>query len=58
MAPTKKSRKSRKSKKPRSSICQRVRTKKPCLRITACKVASGSVRTFCRKKKNTRKNKA
>lgn len=55
MAPTKKSRKSR---RPRSSMCQGVRTKKPCLRIKACKVALGSVRIFCRKRKNTRKNKA
>ena len=57
MAPTKKQK--TKKKKPRTSICQRVKTKPDyCKKIPSCKVASGSKRTFCRKKKNTRKNKA
>jgi hypothetical protein len=49
-----------KRKKPRTSICQGVRPRNPdkCKKITSCKVASGSKRTFCRKRKNTRKNKA
>lgn len=57
MAPTKKQK--TKKKRPRTSICQRVRTKPNyCRKIPSCKVASGSRRTFCRKKRNrnTRKN--
>ena len=57
MAPTKKQK--TKKKRPRTSICQRVRTKPNyCRKIPSCKVASVSRRTFCRKKRNrnTRKN--
>jgi hypothetical protein len=50
MAPTKKQK--TKKKRPRTSICQRVRTIKPCERIKSCKVARGTKRTFCRKKRN------
>jgi hypothetical protein len=45
-------------KKPRTTMCQGVRTKpNRCKKITACKVARGPKRTFCRRKrnKNTRK---
>lgn len=56
MAPTKKQKTKRK--KPRTSMCQGVRPIKPCERIKSCKVARGTKRTFCRKKRNTRKNKA
>lgn len=49
MAPTKKQKTKRK--KPRTSMCQGVRTKPDkCKRIRSCKVARGTKRTFCRKK--------
>ena len=42
------------------SLCQGKRTKTPnkCIQIKSCKVASGTKRTFCRKKHNKTKRKA
>ena len=53
MAPTKTRR------RPRKTMCQGVRTKpNRCKKITSCKVARGTKRTFCRRKRNrnSRKN--
>ena len=39
---------------PSRSLCTRKRTKNPnvCKKVRGCKVASGTKRTFCRKKRN------
>ncbi len=39
---------------PSKSLCRRKSVRKPnkCSRVKGCKVAAGTKRTFCRKKKN------
>jgi hypothetical protein len=41
----------------RKNLCKgkRVSTPNKCKKVKGCKVAKGTKRTFCRKKKNTRK---
>jgi hypothetical protein len=42
---------------PNKSLCKgkSVKTPNRCKKISGCKVAKGTKRTFCRKKKNTKK---
>lgn len=44
--------------KANTSLCKGKRVEKPnkCTKVSGCKVAKGSKRTFCRKKHNLRKN--
>lgn len=46
--------------KANTSLCKGKQVQKPnkCVKVSGCKVAKGTKRTFCRKKHNVRKNAA
>lgn len=46
--------------KANTSLCKGKQVQKPnkCVKVSGCKVAKGTKRTFCRKKHNLRKNAA
>lgn len=46
--------------KTNTSLCKGKQVQKPnkCVKVSGCKVAKGTKRTFCRKKHNLRKNAA